>query len=241
MSIYVFGDSHSAYCFECLDGALIHWLGPITMHRIARDGVAFISKLVKRFQDDDVVLFTVGEIDIRCHLLPISVDKQTSVEDIAQDLAKRFIEKLVSFRLTNPSVKIVVVQPPFPADRRPNPDLPFTGTIEERVHIHNVLGDHLEKLCDRSGLFFLKMPSRYMDRNGVLRRKYSDDGVHIIPCEAEVLVKNLSRLISQDLHFNRRPMTILRRRWSYFWGASLRRKGLPLSVPIDIRHTMTDS
>ncbi len=204
------------------------------MHRLARDGVGFVGQLVPPFEDGDVALFMVGEIDVRCHLIPISETLKRPVEDVAEDLAAGFVSKLTSLQRDHPQIEIVVAQPPFPTDRRPNAELPFTGSIADRVHLHGVLSDSLDRLCGASGLNFLRMPVKYRDKNGLLRRKYSDDGVHIMPCEAGSLVKSLGILLSKNLHFIAKPITILERRWNYIWGGTLRRKGLPTTQQMNI-------
>ncbi|NTE86912.1 hypothetical protein [Agrobacterium rubi] len=234
MTIYVFGDSHSAYCFECLVDSKIYWLGPVTMHRIARDGTAFVSQLVPRFEDGDVALFMVGEIDIRCHLIPISEARQKPIDDVAKELATGFISRLALLQKSQQHIKVVVTQPLFPTDRRPNSDLPFRGDVTTRVHAHRLLSGHLDRLCHDAGLHFLLMPSKYKDKDGVLLRKYSDDGVHMMPCEAERLVKSLGKILSKKIRFDRKPMTLLTRRWNYIWGGTLRRKGLPITKPIEM-------
>lgn len=59
--IYSLRDSHSViYCQKCVN---IHF-GPITMHRLGRDGVASYVNAID-VHDTNVLLFAVGEIDVR--------------------------------------------------------------------------------------------------------------------------------------------------------------------------------
>lgn len=204
------------------------------MHRLARDGIAFVGQLVPCFEEGDVALFMVGEIDVRCHLIPISETSKRPIEDVAEELAEGFISKLTLLQRDQPQIKVVVAQPPFPTDRRPNVELPFRGSIAERVHLHSLLSDSLDRLCRTSGMHFLCMPLKYKDKNGVLRRKYSDDGVHIMPCEGEAVIEALGKLTSKKLFFKRKLLTVIKRRWNYAWGGTLRRQGLPEITPVDL-------
>ncbi|MCK8780185.1 hypothetical protein M0654_09330 [Rhizobium sp. NTR19] len=230
MRLHVCGDSHSAYCFDRFENAVIKWLGPLTMHRAARDAEQIIRPLLSDVEADDIVVFILGEIDIRCHLIPVAERSGSSVDDEAAKLAHRYV--LAISQLIGPSNAAVIVQPPYPADRRSNPELPFIGSLQHRIDTHQALSKHLMLAADAAGLHYLPFPRKYADARGGLRRKFSDDGVHIMPVEAAALAKSLSSLLDMKIKFHHSPLDIIRRRWNYLFGGSLRRRGLPKAKPM---------
>jgi hypothetical protein len=66
-NIHVFGDSHVSE-FSNIPGCLLHYVGPITMHRIGRDGLNFLDMTSYGVQENEVAIFVFGEIDCRCHI-----------------------------------------------------------------------------------------------------------------------------------------------------------------------------
>ncbi|MGP4804827.1 hypothetical protein ACSV5G_13730 [Agrobacterium cavarae] len=233
MNLYVIGDSHAAYCFENIVETKICWLGPVTMNRLARDGLHFFEKVFNGFSSEDWIVFVVGEIDVRCHLLSVSVKEGRDLEDIAGELARSFVGRVADYSVSK-DFKAAVCQPMFPANRRPNPELPFVGTISERLRAHKILSEKLFIECERKGIPFLRLPEKFRGKDGLLRRKYSDDGVHIVPCEASSLIKPLYAATNKKLSFRYDFLTVLNRRFRYYAGRSLKRKGLPKSRPLDL-------
>lgn len=239
MKIHIVGDSHSAYSYENLASSEIYWLGPVTMHRCARDGFEFLDDILRDASKGDYLITVFGEIDIRCHIARAALKQNRSIEDVVLELATLYVDRLAGYAHPR-GINVIVSEPLFPANRRPNPELPFVGTIEERVYIHGIMGRNLSDQCKKRGLQFLPMPQKYRSPEGLLRRKYSDDGVHIVPCEAIYIIRSLRKYVKGDLIFNYQYGTFIKRRWNYFWGGPLRRKGLPLTKPVPLSHFFID-
>ena len=227
MGIHIFGDSHSAYCFGYLKKATIHWIGPVTMHRVARDGLGFVTQLVDPINADDVIVLMFGEIDVRSHLVPVSIRTGRPLEEEARLLAKRYCDAVAEARVFLGLPRVVIAEPPFPANRRPNKDFPFEGSIQERIQGHRWLADTLERCCAEKGLLFLPMPKKYAEKSGGLRRVYTDDGVHIMPCEASDIISSLGRLLARKLGMKGCWSTVLLRRMDFILGRPLKKRGRP--------------
>src|SRR5690242_3783812 len=90
--IRVFGDSHAKYLFDNIRGIEVNWLGPVTMHRVGRDGLWFLRE--KHLAPDDWLLTVFGEIDARCHVGRIADERNTSYEEVAFDLVARYIRSI---------------------------------------------------------------------------------------------------------------------------------------------------
>lgn len=227
MRVHVFGDSHAAYCFDRIDEATIYWVGPVTMHRAAKEAAQFVPKLMADRTETDALVFMFGEIDIRCHLVSVANRMNTTVEHEAKILAERYVETVAEIKRTLAFQKVVIAQPPFPTDRKPSADFPFSGSIEDRILAHKALSSHLKRISSSKGLLFLPFDPKYSNPDGTLQRKFSDDGVHIMPIEAKALAKSLERLLSAQLTFLAAPIDVARRRWNYIFNGPLRSRGLP--------------
>lgn len=227
MILHVFGDSHSAYCFDGIKEASINWLGPVTMHRVARDGPSFVTSLVRDPKASDVIVLMFGEIDIRTHLIPVAERTGRAVELEAQELAVRYVRRIAELKDYVKGATLVVAEPPFPSKRRPNAELPFAGTLAQRVLVHSAVSNALRQTAEAHGISFLRMPRRYATKSGSLKRIYSDDGVHIMPCEAKAYASAVSNLLGRRVRFRRSSLDIFLRRWNYVFGGPLRRRGLP--------------
>lgn len=225
MRLHVFGDSHSAFCFDRFRDTQIHWLGPRTMHGFSRDAPVIINRRVDYATENDIFLFIFGEIDIRCHIIRISNESGKHVPEITKVLVERYVHSVYETMLSYPDCRAILAQPPFPSDRRPNPAFPFIGTLEQRIAAHTIMGCHLQTEANRYGFLYLPFPQAYKTRDGGLIRKYSDDGVHIMPSEAREIVKSIETLTNAKIAFDMPWSEIVLRRIDYFLGRKLSRRG----------------
>ncbi|PKA39733.1 hypothetical protein CWR43_31230 [Rhizobium sullae] len=203
------------------------------MHRIARDGPAFVRAITPDLSGHDAVVLMFGEIDVRCHLIPAAEKSGRSIQAEAHNLATRYLARMAAMKADLDGTQIVLAQPPFPSDRRPNTELPACGTLDQRIAAHRALSAALQELAEAAGLLFLPMPPRYADSRGALRRIYSDDGVHMMPCEAKAYVSALASLLGRPLRFRASPLSVLLRRWNYLFGGNIRRRGLPVTKKLE--------
>lgn len=225
MALYVFGDSHSAFCFDRVPEAQIHWLGARTMHRFSSEASSVLQRCVGAATPGDVFVFVFGEIDVRCHLLKVATRTGAPLSAVIEDLAERYALSIACAMTAFEGCHAVLLQPPFPTDRRPNPDLPFVGTLDQRIEAHRMLSVQLNIEAHKHGIKYLGFPKKYSAQRGDLCRKYSDDGVHIMPVEAGKLVSSLSSLLGKRLSFERAWGDIFARRINYYTGKKLRRRG----------------
>lgn len=228
MQFHIFGDSHAAYCFDRVENASVNWLGPMTMHRASLEADNFVAPRVVDATVSDVLVMVFGEIDVRCHLLKIAEKNGTTVDQEATTLAGRYATAVKRVQRKIGFQKAVIVQPPYPANTRPNPELPFIGPLKCRVDAHRSLSRALATEAENMDLYFLRIPDQYANPDGTLRRKFSDDGVHIMPIEAKQIAIGLSRLVKEEVTFKPSPIDIFRRRWNYLFNGPLRTRGMPV-------------
>lgn len=180
-----------------------HWvwhLGPRLMFSIARDG--FTPGLHRAFRllgriprNRDVVwLFSFGEIDIRCHLVPriAAGDRLDFIAD--------FIGRLqdVVDELGVPFVAYVVPVPPA-VDAFIHESFPVIGTKEERNAAHALLRRRvLEEIDSATGprVIAFDCSDVLRDDDGWFSTELQTDGVHLSDAGRELTQVTLRKLLA---------------------------------------------
>lgn len=206
MKLHVFGDSHAEYLFKRIIEADVHWLGPWTMHRVARDGAYFVYEKVRGFTSGDGIVLIFGEIDIRCHLGRIADRDARTLDVLVAELALGYVEAAVALLRTFPAAKIIVVEPVPPITPTSiNPDFPIYGSEADRIEIHRKLAARLEELCENRNLIYFAIPRRYCTRRGSLKLHLSDGTAHVAQDKANMFCRSLSHYLGTKLTFNKGP------------------------------------
>ncbi|MFZ3135945.1 MAG: tetratricopeptide repeat protein [Thermodesulfovibrionales bacterium] len=173
--IYIIGDSHS-WTFENIGGCKIHHLGPVTMHRIGRDGIDMKHVGV---DENDFVVLTFGEIDVRCHI-GIQRDKhKRNLDEIIETLAENFVVAICKNKKQFSNIHLIVCSVIPPTDISYNPDFPYYGTLEDRISLTKKLNGVLETKCATNNLSFVNTYDYYSAERGELNPSLSDGSVHI--------------------------------------------------------------
>ncbi|MGH1590622.1 hypothetical protein ACRBEV_22540 [Methylobacterium phyllosphaerae] len=209
MRAHIFGDSHGNYLFARTENTILHCIPGRTMHRIGRDGVTDMLKQIE-FEQDDVIIFVFGEVDVRCHMLPIAASKGLSLQAEADDLATRYVKALtdaasqLSYR---PRICVMGLVPPIDP-LVPNPILPNVGTLAERLVAWFLLDEALKSHVQQAGYTFVAIPRVYHSSDGSLKRRYSDGHAHIAKDCTETAVRAVEKSVGVSLGF--RPLPVWR-------------------------------
>jgi hypothetical protein len=183
--IYSIGDSHS--------GTLCPWanqirLGAETIHTFA---TGKCDNHFKYFQETGVLkkdglwIFTLGEIDIRCHVYNQIHKKGRKEHEVILDLVERYTDKIMSL---NTDVAIMSVVPPIQYDERKeevDKDPAFAiysimGPDKDRSRYTFFLNHGIWMRCILLGIPYLNIYDRYKDEKGMLPIDMSDGNVHIL-------------------------------------------------------------
>lgn len=176
--IHTFGDSHSDAGWCAIKGVHTHPIGPLTCHRVGRDGLDAVN-ITGKVQPGDIAIFCFGEIDCRCHVGKFVTE---GIMDFANITVGNYFKTLQQNAEANPEVTIGVLTV-TPASKKNGlkeaPDFPFIGTDEERAS-YVVCFNVLYRLwCKKLGFICVDVHSQYSDGDGMLNSQYSTDGVHI--------------------------------------------------------------
>lgn len=175
--VHVLGDSHS-FEFIKVPGCVVHWLGPITMHRVGRDGLSFLNLLDHGVLDEQVVIFAFGEIDVRFHILKQRDIYKRDLEEILDTLTENYFATILTNKNLYKNLFCIVYSITPPLESLKNL-LPHFGLIEERVEITKQFNKKLEEKCKEVGIAFLDVFDDYSNADGTLNIALSDNNVHI--------------------------------------------------------------
>jgi hypothetical protein len=151
------------------------------MHRVGRDGFDVAELLELGIRDGAIIVYSFGEIDVRCHIGRQRDLNQRDEKEILYTLARQYLRAIVQNQSHFQHLTQIVYNTVPPTDNTPNPDYPMYGSLEERVRITRSLNEILASLSSEYGVLFLSVYDDYCDRNGALRLDLSDGNIHIHP------------------------------------------------------------
>jgi hypothetical protein len=186
VTIHTFGDSHSRWPQSILSQVnsstpvklKVHHLGALLLNSFVSRSVNSFDEHFRQVQNGDIVLFALGEIDVRVHL-----DKWTRLRGVDEEtsrLAEAYITTISHYtkNLTKVSTWIHGIVPP--TDQTYNPYFPFNGQLSDRVNYTRILNAKIEKLChNNTEIEFIDFYKLYANSDGALIPSLSDGGVHI--------------------------------------------------------------
>jgi lysophospholipase L1-like esterase len=191
-SLHVVGDSHAKFLFGGTPVFRLHYLGPVTMHRIARDGRSALLLSDLRIHDRDVVVWCLGEIDIRCHVIPQADRQNASVESIVRSLAERYLQSIAAIQRDAHGLRTVVLSVIPPTNQANNEEYPIAGSLTARIAARRLLNRALEEGCRVRGFLFLDPFESFENTEGALREDMSDGNVHCGPTCAPIVVRRVN-------------------------------------------------
>lgn len=205
------GDSHAALIpAKVLGAPLRHiengrWvchLGPRLQFSIARNGlppaVLRIFRLVGRTKHAKDVLwvYSFGEIDVRCHLVP------RMEEPGAFDFVPAYLERIrESARATGSDRALVFVPPPESDVAEEQIGFPVVGDLQERTRALHLLRDAMHKAAasmsgDGPEILLIDVIDQFSDENGVWRQELTYDGLHTNDAGRAIVREEIERLLA---------------------------------------------
>jgi hypothetical protein len=187
------GDSHAALTparelgaplRHIENGRWVCHLGPRLQFSISRSGlppaVLRIFRLVGRTKHakDVLWIYSFGEIDVRCHLVPRMDEPGTF--DFVADYLDRIREAAIA---TGSDRALVYVPPPESDVAEEQTGFPVVGTLEERTRALHLMRDAMHKAADSMSadgpeILLVDCIDEFSDEHGVWQWRYTYDGLH---------------------------------------------------------------
>jgi len=184
-TLHAYGDSHisqhSSWDKFNIAGLRVscNWLGPKLMYSFGRDNMMVVNKV----QPNDIVLFSFGEIDCRCHVGKYKSNWKKCINDMTNAYFKTIANNLIKQpKLTTCVYNIVPpVERALPKNAWLEKDnkLPAVGTDNDRKTYTIYMNSVLQHQCDVYGFTFIDIYTKYIDDSGYLNSELSDGNCHI--------------------------------------------------------------
>lgn len=194
--IFALGDSHAIANFDAAPEFRVRYLGPMTMHRIARDGREAVSLKGLGVFQGDTLIWGLGEIDVRCHLVNQRDLQGATVASLADSLARGYVRSIAAIQEEIGGLTTVVLAVIPPSDQGEDADFPKAGTLRERIEARNLLNAALEKYSGSQGFRYFDPYVSFLDQAGALNPKMSDGNVHCGPEYAPIIARRVLELCS---------------------------------------------
>lgn len=125
------------------------------------------------------ILFSFGEIDCRCWVVPRAKKFGRTISDVCLEVAMRYtslIRKVIEkgFEVTVWAAPLLTGGPCY------NPNAPIRGTYEECRHAVECLNDHLCNMADEVGFKFVSIYDYLVEKHRTRTRFYVDH-IHLDP------------------------------------------------------------
>lgn len=129
--------------------------------------------------DEDIVCFSLGEVDCRCH---IHKYKENYEEIINKIINNYFLAiKLNEDQFKNLKICVISIPPPVSKKDYTNKyGYPMLGEDEHRVKYTKYMNLKIKENCEIYNYSFLNIYDEYCDNKGLLNPLYSDNICHII-------------------------------------------------------------
>ena len=193
-NIHTFGDSHAIDGWNKIHDPVIckHHIGAILCYTIGINKENIFELNMQRWglynsidyvdvQDNDMVIFSFGEIDCRCHIHK-HVTKSFTYQQIIDNIIKNYFESIINVtrKYNNLRICIYNIVPTInKTNCVENPEYPFLGTDEERKAYILYFNQRLREMCNIYNFIFFDVYYKYADSNGYLNKELSDGNIHI--------------------------------------------------------------
>ena len=201
MKLHCIGDSHTCFFMgynvitsfypfvskSLFSNIYCHWLGPslaysLNKEKSSTDSWKKINSIVEKLNtEEDVLLFCVGEIDCRAHILYQAKQNNLSVQEVVSNTVHAYMEMVNS--MIQRGFRVVVWNVIYSAnfiDEGPNPEYPYYGTIAERNAATTVFNQLLREKATAAGAFFTDVSDYLFDSTtNLASEKYYYDMIHL--------------------------------------------------------------
>lgn len=199
--IYCFGNSHAHFFTDSHPGTLrfgekqneyfisysanFHNPNPKYRHVLAHKFIEryfpyIINAInVTNVNENDYVMFIVGEIDCRWHLPKKVKTQNRSIQDVVQECVDQFFPALLHLKDNGYNVIGWGNHPTTTSGHNDDPDNPVYGDCLFRNEISLCWNDMLEKHCRSNDMKFVSIVRNLIDENGLTKMEYFRDYCHL--------------------------------------------------------------
>ena len=182
---HTFGDSHCFYGWTFSDIIKTHHCPGLLCYSFGKENIKRINISDKKYKvkNNDYILFSLGEIDCRCHVQK-HITETNTYKNIIDNIIIEYFNSITINKNLFENLKICVFSVPPTIQRTKNkfktyPEFPFLGTDEERKSYVLYFNQQLKIYCEKYDYIFIDVYNYYIDENGYMKYELSDKKVHI--------------------------------------------------------------
>lgn len=143
---YIIGDSHT----QSFDNSIKKiWLGPKIAYQCGRRIQEIENELTKTNinKKEDILFFSFGEIDVRCHLGFIADKNQRSYKSVVEECVEKYKDFLDWFVERQYRVGVWGIIPSGKDNKKQGNGMSSYKTYKERNELTKLFNEGLEKVC----------------------------------------------------------------------------------------------
>jgi hypothetical protein len=178
------GNSH-ARVFRFQPGMVAHVISAATAHNLAKENSTTNSR--KRLFDSlsrvnrrrDAVIMVFGEVDCRFHIYYqyMKNEERLTIEELIDHTISNYGKVLIELKDKGFQLYVCGVVPA--SWREHSTAYPFYGTPDMRSKITRIFNDKLQVFCIENGIRFIDMYEPAADDDGLIKREYKLDDIHL--------------------------------------------------------------
>jgi tetratricopeptide (TPR) repeat protein len=146
----------------------------------------------KEVGPEDSVMFCLGEIDCRVHLLKQSEMQGRRLRFVVNDCISRYLKVLEALKRYGAKTLVWNV---IPSSINPGEsgEYPAYGDCSTRTKVSQMFNKILRGRCEKRGMTFISIFDNLIDENGMARTEYYSDGVHLSQKAMPFILEELGR------------------------------------------------
>lgn len=141
----------------------------------------------------DTIVFSLGEIDIRCHVLK-HIGQDVTYKNVVDDIIMNYMDFLGTCEKKRFSLYVWAPIASQKDDWYMHPSFPRVGNEVERNKVTLYFHDKLKKECAKKGIGFMGIARQLMDSDYRTKAEYIVDGCHLKQTARRLLNEEIDRV-----------------------------------------------
>ena len=200
--ILAFGDSHVLYFSDILEVEVNH-VGASTAYNLLKESSStggrnkIMRRLSRANPSEDAILLCFGEVDIRANAIKYCYQKGITIEEVINDIAKKYISFAKELSLSGFQILI------FGGYGAGNDRCAF-GSDYERNFAAKILHKHLESMCSKNKFTYFSLHDLLFDETNLeTDTSFLSDNFHLF-YKSQPAKREIQLLLFERIHASAR-------------------------------------
>ncbi len=157
------------------DKFIVKWLGPLTLHRIVRDGFESFNEF-KEIQPNQKCILSLGEIDCRQHTNFQSKEQNLPYTKIIDNLVDGLKKRLIEFKYKSFDFHLLSIVPAVKKSDSKEPETLIDDDLRKEYVIY--FNNKYRELCEELGIKFVDQYNILVAEDGFINKNEFDGLIH---------------------------------------------------------------